>query len=86
MLQTGLGGDSLYVKSQPEAVRRVLPLIERQLAPFGARPHWAKLFAMSPAHIWTLYEKLPDFRRLMLAFDPDGKFRNTFLNEYILNS
>ncbi|HZG84352.1 FAD-binding protein [Paenibacillus sp.] len=68
-----------------EAVRHVLPLIERQLAPFGARPHWGKLFTMSPSQVQALYEKLPDFRSMMLSFDPDGKFRNTFLNDFIVN-
>ena len=29
-------------------VRKVLPLIEKQLEPFAARPHWAKLFTMDP--------------------------------------
>src|SRR6202043_2940750 len=30
------------------AVRKLLPVIEKELAPFNARPHWGKLFTMSP--------------------------------------
>lgn len=67
-----------------QAVQRVLPLIEERLAPYGARPHWAKLFTMPPARLRTLYERLPDFRNLLLRCDPEGKFRNDFLDTYVL--
>ncbi|KHF35238.1 putative xylitol oxidase [Paenibacillus sp. P1XP2] len=67
-----------------QAVQRVLPLIEERLAPYGARPHWAKLFTMPPVRLRTLYERLPDFRNLLLRCDPEGKFRNDFLDAYVL--
>jgi len=66
-------------------VRSVLPLIEAQLAPLGARPHWGKLFTLAPAHLKAIYAKLPDFRQLLLQFDPNGKFRNSFINQYIFS-
>lgn len=66
-----------------EAVKQVLPVIEKQLAPFEARPHWAKLFTMQPELLKSLYEKLPDFQEMLLHCDPQGKFRNAFLNTYI---
>jgi len=65
------------------AVRRVLPLIEERLAPFKARPHWGKLFTMAPDHLQSLYAKLPNFRELLQVYDPQGKFRNAFLDKYI---
>ena len=64
-------------------VRKVLTLIEDRLAPFNARPHWGKLFTMSPARLQSLYEKLPDFQGLLQHYDPQGKFRNAFLDKYI---
>jgi len=64
-------------------VRLLLPKIEAQLAPFDARPHWGKLFTMPPARLQTLYRRLPDFQELLRSFDPDGKFRNSFLDTYI---
>jgi xylitol oxidase len=70
-------------KKDWEGVQKVLPTIEEQLAPFEARPHWAKLFMMSPARLQDLYEKMPDFRRLLQLFDPQGKFRNEFLDRYV---
>src|SRR6266481_400580 len=62
------------------AVSKLLPVIERELAPFGARPHWGKLSTMSPAYLDSLYEKLPEFMALSRRFDPEGKFHNDFLN------
>jgi xylitol oxidase len=66
-----------------EAVRLVLPLIEEKLEPFGARPHWSKLFTMAPSKLQTLYAMLPAFRELAREYDPHGKFRNTYLDTYI---
>jgi xylitol oxidase len=67
------------------AVRTLLPVIERELAPFKARPHWGKLFTMSPSHLRSLYERLPDFTRLSRTYDPQGKFRNAFLNRNVFD-
>jgi xylitol oxidase len=66
------------------AVRQLLPVIERELAPFGARPHWGKLFTTPPAQLAKLYERLPDFQKLAREYDPKGKFRNAFLQGTIL--
>ena len=65
------------------AVRGLLPLIEEQLAPFRACPHWGKLFTLSPTQVPALYERLPDFQDLLRHYDPQGKFCNTFLDSYI---
>jgi alditol oxidase len=66
------------------AVRQLLPVIESQLAPYEARPHWGKLFTMEAEQLQPLYEKLPDFRKLLLQLDPNGKFRNEYMRTYIL--
>ncbi len=62
------------------AVRQLLPVIERELAPFQPRPHWGKLFTLSPGVLRSRYDKLEDFIRLATKYDPKGKFRNDFLN------
>jgi xylitol oxidase len=64
-------------------VRAVLPRLEDALAPFQPRPHWGKLFTMPPAAVQALYPRLPDFQALLRALDPEGKFRNAFLDRYI---
>ena len=62
------------------AVRRLLPVIEKELSPFQPRPHWGKLFTLPAAELRSRYEKLPDFIQLAAKYDPKGKFRNDFLN------
>ena len=69
---------ALFV-NQP-AVMKLLPMIEDVLAPFSARPHWGKLFTVSPKLLESRYEKLQDFRQLLSQHDPHGKFRNAFLD------
>jgi len=68
------------------AVRQVLPIIERELGPFRPRPHWGKLFTMSPAELRSRYDKLEDFVKLALQYDPKGKLRNDFLNTNLFAS
>jgi alditol oxidase len=65
------------------AVSRLLPLIEKELAPFRPRPHWGKLFTIAPAELRARYERLPDFLALSRSYDPQGKLRNKFLNTNI---
>jgi alditol oxidase len=76
---------AIHFTWKPEwpAVKRVLPMIERQLAPFDARPHWAKLFTMEPDRLHQLYARLADYRKLVKQYDPDGKFRNRYLDRNI---
>ena len=68
------------------AVSKLLPVIEKELAPFNARPHWGKLFTVAPKVLATQYEKLPEFKKIIAQFDPKGKFRNDFLNSTIYGS
>lgn len=70
-------------KKDWENVRSLLPTIEQELDPFDARPHWAKLFFISHERLAALYHKLPDFQRLLRQLDPQGKFRNEFLDRHI---
>ena len=68
------------------AVRQLMPIIEKELAPFNARPHWGKLFTVSPARLRTVYKHLPRFVELAQKYDPHGKFRNQFLDTNIFSS
>jgi xylitol oxidase len=66
-----------------EAVRLALPSVEATLAPFDPRPHWGKLFTMSPDTVRSSYDRLPRFVELLERSDPYGKFRNPFLDRYL---
>ena len=70
-------------KPQWPEVKRVLPLIEEKLAPFGVRPHWAKLFTMPSARLRSQYAKMPAYREIIDQYDPGRKFRNEFIDRNI---
>jgi alditol oxidase len=70
-------------KPEWPAVKSVLPMIEASLAPFGARPHWGKLFTMAAPQIKPLYPEMSQYQGLMAHYDPQGKFRNRFLESNI---
>jgi xylitol oxidase len=84
-ISTAYERDSLAIhftwKPEWEAVKRILPQIEAQLKPFAPRPHWAKLFTLSPALLQAQYARLADFKALLKQHDPSGKFRNEFLEQ-----
>ena len=65
------------------SVLPVVALAEHQLAPFGARPHWGKIFTTPPETLRDRYERLPDFLRLMDHYDPAGKFRNAYTARHL---
>lgn len=86
-LSTAYGADTVGIhfswKLDPDAVARVMPIVEEALMPFEPRPHWGKMFAMPPGDLEARYERLGDFRRLAERLDPLGAFRNEFL-EHLL--
>jgi xylitol oxidase len=67
---------------QPE-VEAVLPELEDALRPFGARPHWGKLFSPAGYDWESLYPRFAAFRSLASAHDPEGKFRNGLLDSIL---
>jgi len=68
-----------------DAVLPVVGLVERALASFDAAPHWGKLSTVPAEVVRALYPRLGDFRELVNAHDPDGKFRNAFVDRYLLD-
>src|SRR5258708_12613661 len=85
---TGEVGPTIHFTGKQDwpAVSKLLPVIEKNLRPFNARPHWGKLFSTPPAELKSIYKKLPDFIELCRTYDPQGKFRNDFLNTNIFGS
>ncbi|MHA7302933.1 FAD-binding protein [Pseudarthrobacter sp. MDT1-22] len=81
----GIGLHFTWRQDQP-AVTAVLPLLEAELAPFAARPHWGKLFDARAAAIRPMYPRLGDFIALAEGLDPTGKFRNSFLHRTVFGN
>ncbi|MGO4807690.1 FAD-binding protein [Arthrobacter sp. 2MCAF15] len=78
----GIGLHFTWRQDEP-AVRAILPLLEAELAPFDARPHWGKLFHAGAAGLAPLYPRFAEFTALAGRLDPDGKFRNAFLDRTV---
>jgi alditol oxidase len=66
-----------------QAALPVLEQMEEKLLPLGARPHWGKVFAADAGVLRECYPKVPDFTELTTKYDPDGKFRNDYLETYL---
>lgn len=64
-----------------DGLQALLPDLEAALAPFDARPHWGKNFRMGKDRLDALYTRADDFRDLTAEYDPNGKFRNAFMEE-----
>ncbi|MDX3638897.1 D-arabinono-1,4-lactone oxidase [Streptomyces sp. MB09-02B] len=69
--------------ADPAPVLPVVRRVEEVLAPYGARPHWGKVFTVPAAELRALYPRLGDFRALAEVLDPAGKFRNAFVREVL---
>lgn len=65
------------------AVYAALPLIESELLPLAARPHWGKCFTATAADLAPLYPRLADFRALRRRVDPQDTFGNGWLDRVI---
>ncbi|GAC1651180.1 MAG: FAD-binding protein [Acidobacteriaceae bacterium] len=74
------------LKPEWNAVRELLPIIERELEPFNARPHWGKLFTVSRARLHKIYDRMPEFVRLCQTYDPKRKLQNRFLERNIFGA
>ncbi len=87
-MSTSYGEETVCIhftwKPEREAVGEVIIQLEAALAPFGARPHWGKVFHAEAAEIAPLYERLPDFVRLVERLDGRGAFRNSWLRTRVL--
>lgn len=71
------------LKQNVNEVSQLLSIIEAELEPFGVRPHWGKLFTIPPSKLRTRYAQFDEFVKLAKEFDPEGKFRNKYLNKNI---
>ena len=65
------------------AVMPAIDLVEERLAPFRPRPHWAKIFRLSPEIVRAQYPRLTDFRALAHRRDPKAKFGNAFVTAFV---
>ena len=73
-------------KNEPDAIAALTPVIEAALADFDARPHWGKVNSVSGESLARLYPRIDEFRALITAADPEGKFRNAALDRTVFGA
>jgi alditol oxidase len=66
-------------------VLAAMPIVEAAVRPFAPRPHWGKMHTLAPEEVAAQYPKLEDFRQLCRRHDPEGKFRNAYLEKYVFS-
>ncbi|NED95509.1 FAD-binding protein [Phytoactinopolyspora alkaliphila] len=71
-----------WVKDQTR-VLAALPLVEKTLAPYRAVPHWGKLTTMPADEVRAGFPRIGDFRELARTLDPQGMFRNDFVDRVV---
>ena len=70
-------------KRRPDSVAEITRAIEVALLPLGGRAHWGKLIHARGSELDAVYDRLEDFRALVRRYDPEGKFRNAFLDTHV---
>ncbi|WIE74840.1 FAD-binding protein [Curtobacterium sp. MCSS17_007] len=65
-------------RKHPDAVAALLPDLEARLARLDGRPHWGKTSSLDVDALEALWPRLPDFRRLVAAADPERRFASVF--------
>jgi xylitol oxidase len=66
-----------------KVITDLIPLVEKALRPFDPIPHWAKLSSRPAAVLAPAYPRMGDFRELCKRFDPQKKFLNKYLEEFV---
>lgn len=85
-LSGGEGGPRVAIhftwQQRPAEVAALLPEIEAALAPFTPRAHWGKVYSREFDQA-AAFRRLPEFTALAARADPEGKFRNAYLDRVL---
>jgi L-gulono-1,4-lactone dehydrogenase len=82
-LSTAYGRDSAYIAIHQYVgmpYREYFDLFERIAGAVGGRPHWGKMHTLDASVLATRYPCFEDFRSMRAAVDPNGVFRNAYLD------
>lgn len=78
--QTGYIAVHRYFREDPTAY---FAAVEEIMLAHGGRPHWGKLHSLGADVLRDRYPRFDDFLELRRAFDPDGLFRNAYLDRVL---
>jgi L-gulono-1,4-lactone dehydrogenase len=62
---------------------RYFTAVERVFQEVGGRPHWGKLHTLGAEQLRTRYPRFDDFLGLRRELDPEGVFRNAYLDRVL---
>lgn len=65
--------------AQAPGIDRFFSGFEAEMKQLGGRPHWGKEFRAGPEEILAMYPKAAEFFAKARELDPDGLFRNRFV-------
>lgn len=85
-LSTASGRDSGYVAVHLPAgsdPARYFGLVEPIMGAVGGRPHWGKLHTLDAATLAERYPRFEEFLAVRRRLDPDGLFRNDYLDRVL---
>lgn len=85
-LSTAYGRDTVYLAAHRyhrEEAGPYLLMVQRTLAPFGARPHWGKQHWLGRRELSALYPRFEDFRAARETADPDGVLLTGYLRHLL---
>ena len=57
--------------------------VEELMTSYGGRPHWGKRHFQTAASLAERYPHWEDFRRVRARLDPEGRFRNQYLDRVL---
>jgi len=63
--------------------RKLFERFENILVRHGGRPHWAKSHRLRPDGLRALYPRFDDFTRVLNDVDPNGLFRNEYVQRHV---
>ncbi|KAH6911962.1 D-arabinono-1,4-lactone oxidase-domain-containing protein [Coprinopsis sp. MPI-PUGE-AT-0042] len=64
--------------------RRLFDYFECLAAKYEGRPHWAKAHKLRPHELRKLYPRFDDFLHVLETVDPNGLFRNEYVQRHLL--
>lgn len=64
--------------------RKLFQAFEDIVARHQGRPHWAKAHRLGPDSLRKLYPHFDDFTQVIHRVDPDGIFRNQYIQRHIM--
>ena len=85
-LSTASGRDSAYIAVHTfKGTRfdRYFGAVESLMGSVGGRPHWGKLHNLAADDLRERYPRFQDFQAVRRAVDPEGVFRNAYLDRVL---